>query len=233
MNKTGYFISKLVGKAICDYGMIEHGDRVMVAVSGGKDSLCLVDMLRDRQRRAPIMFDIFPVHYNADDTNAAVVAAHLRARDYDYRIIPRSPQPPIQTKSPCFNCTRERRDRLFAEAQSMQCRKIAFAHHQDDIIQTVLLNLFFVGEISTMPPRLELSERGLVIIRPLALVDEAAITRYARVEKYPALPNVCPHAGKTNRQRMADIIQSVETICPHARTNIYRALQRVKTGYLT
>ncbi len=234
MNKTAGFIRKKMGRAIGDYRMIESGDRILLAVSGGKDSLCLTHMLRERQKYSPVKYELFPVHFDTNARNCRVIKKYFKEHDIEIRIIkpPKERVLKNRKKNPCFNCSWERRKFLFRAAEELKCGKIALAHHLDDIIQTTLMNICMMGQISTMVPKLNIFSGRTQIIRPLAYVPEKAIVDYARLRGFPVMPVKCRHSARSNRAFMANIIDQVEERSKDVRKNIFYSLKRIKKDYL-
>ncbi len=233
VKKNTQYIRRQMGRAIADYSMLNEQDRVLIAVSGGKDSLCLLEMLRQRQSFSPVKYEIFPVHFNVERTNAQILEKFFKKNNYSYRIVKKIEKTrKKQRKSPCFNCSWERRKRLFQIASELKCNKIALAHHMDDIIQTTLLNLFFMGQISTMGPSQELFGGECYIIRPLAYVREKSLEVYAKARKFPKMKVQCPYGKDSARKFVSDEIKRIEKKCPEVRKNIFRALKRIKRDYL-
>ncbi|MFH2137166.1 MAG: ATP-binding protein [Candidatus Omnitrophota bacterium] len=224
MKKAENLIRKFMGQAIGDYNMIEPQDRILVGVSGGKDSLCLLNMLRQRQRFSPVKYEIFPVHFNENDENTKVIEQYFKDYGFEYVILPKKwVKKTKRGKKPCFNCSWERRTNLFKIARKLNCRKIALAHHKDDMIQTTLLNMFYAGDISTMVPSQEFFQGNIYIIRPLAYVEERFLEQYAKENNLPNLPFKCPHGEKSSRRLMKELIDQVAKDCPDVRTNIFRS----------
>ena len=233
VRKNTQYIRKQMGRAITDYSMINEHDRILIAVSGGKDSLCLLEMLRQRLNFSPVKYEIFPVHFNEQKANTEVLEKYFKKNNYSYRIVEQTEKPrKKQRKSPCFNCSWERRKRLFQIAAELKCNKIALAHHMDDIIQTTLLNLFFMGQISTMGPYQELFGGKCHIIRPLAYVSEKALVVYSKARGFPKMKVQCPYGKDSARKFVSDEIKRIEKRSPEVRKNIFRALKRVKRDYL-
>jgi len=226
-----------------DYQMLADGDRVAVCVSGGKDSLSLLHILRSRQAFCPIKYQLVAVHVDLgySPRNTKRLRNYFHRSGYEYaikklKLYPKgafhnSVRSGKQDKS-CFWCSWNRRKMLFETAAKYQCNKVALGHHLDDITQTILLNLFFNSEISAMSPKQELFSGRLTVIRPLAYVQEKEITRFARHEKLPYFKYNCKNSLISNRRRIAAIIRDLERVCPNLKTNIFRSIRRIKQDYL-
>ena len=230
-----FYISKRVGRAIMDYQMLADGDKVAVAVSGGKDSLTLLRVLNDRRNFVPIKYEILAVHIDLGypRSYAKVLEKYFKAIGVKYHIEKVDTLKKTQKKDiNCFWCSWNRRKALFKVADRFGCAKVALGHHKDDIVETILLNLFFNGEISSMSPRQELFKGKIVIIRPLVYVEEEMIKRFAKAARFPEQTCVCPNSITSNRTRITRIIKELERVCPGIKTNIFRSIQRVKKDYL-
>ncbi len=231
-------IRSLMGKAIHRYGMIEEGDRIVVGVSGGKDSLTLLHLLHERRKRVPIHYELIPIHIDLGfhTGRAEVLKDFFEARGLRYHIefthIGQRANSLENRENPCFLCSWERRKRLFQLAQQFGCKKIALGHHKDDIIETFLLNIFYSAEISTMLPVQPLFKGKITLIRPLALLEEKKIERFAREMHLPFGPSGCPVSGKTKRREIKELIEQLERKNRKVRGNIFRALSNIKTDYL-
>ncbi|MCX5701070.1 MAG: tRNA 2-thiocytidine(32) synthetase TtcA [Candidatus Omnitrophica bacterium] len=231
----GFYISKRVGKAIMDYDMLTDGDKVLVAISGGKDSLTLLQILNERRKFVPIKYELLAVHVDMGYPchHPKLLAEHFKNLGIDYHI---EKIDILQGKSrkdiTCFWCSWNRRKALFEAAVRLGCTKVALGHHKDDIVETTLLNMFFQGEISTMSPKQELFKGKIIIIRPLAYVEEELIRRFAKTLDFPHHKCSCPNSSTSKRTKMEAIIKDLEKICPEVRTNIFRSLKRIKTDYL-
>lgn len=231
-------IRSLVGKAIHRYGLIQDGDRILVGVSGGKDSLTLLHLLQERKERVPIKYELFPVHIDLgfDSDLAEVLRRYFESHELHYHIefsdIGRRANSSENRENPCFLCSWERRKRLFQLAQRYKCNKIALGHHKDDIIETLLLNIFYSAEISTMLPLQSLFKGKITLIRPLALVEEGKIERFAKEKNLPFGSSGCPVSGKTKRGEIKDWIRTLEKVNPKIKGNIFRALSNIKLDYL-
>jgi tRNA 2-thiocytidine biosynthesis protein TtcA len=230
-----FYISKRVGKAITDYGMLSDGDKIAVAVSGGKDSLTLLRVLNDRRQFVPIKYELLAVHIDLGYPcqHPKILAEYFKKLGVNYHI-ERVDILKGKTRKDisCFWCSWNRRKALFETADRFGCNKVALGHHKDDIVETILLNLFFHGEISAMAPRQELFRGKIVVIRPLAYVEEGMIIRFAKQAGFPHQKCVCPNSLTSNRNKMTKIIQDLEKVCPEIKTNIFRSLKRIKQDYL-
>jgi tRNA 2-thiocytidine biosynthesis protein TtcA len=232
---TEYYISKGIGRAIMDYKMLVPGDKIAVAVSGGKDSLTLLRLLTDRQKFVPIKYEVLALHVDMGypKSISKKLGKYFKKHKVKYKIIKSDALKKTEkSKINCFWCSWNRRRELFLAAHKLGCTKIALGHHLDDIAQTFLLNLFFQGEISTMKPKQELFKGKVVLIRPLAYVPEKQIRRFAAEVKLGHDTCVCPHSTVSNRARMGKIIGELEKVCPDIKKNIFRSLKRVKKDYL-
>lgn len=232
---TGFYISKLVGKATIDYNMLSDGDKIAVAVSGGKDSLSLLRILNDRRAFVPVKYELLAVHVDMGYPRscASKLKKYFKALGVGYHIEKIDVLKKTKKKDiNCFWCSWNRRKALFEVSDRLKCTKIALGHHKDDIVETILLNLFFQGEISAMSPKQELFKGKITLIRPFAYVEERMIKRFVKEEKIPYEKCLCPHSTISNRARMSRIIGELEKVCPEVKTNIFRSLKRIKKDYL-
>lgn len=232
---TGFYISKRVGRAIMDYKMFAEGDSIAVAVSGGKDSLTLLKILNDRRAFVPIKYDIVAVHIDLGYPRscAKTLEKHFKKLGIKYHIEKVDVLKKTKKKDiNCFWCSWNRRKALFESADRLNCTKVALGHHKDDIIETILMNMFFHGEISAMAPKQELFKGKITLIRPLAYVEEDLIKRFVREEKFPTYDCTCPNSLSSNRTKIAAIIKDLRRTCPDVKTNIFRSIKRIKEDYL-
>lgn len=215
--------------------MIQDGDRILVAVSGGKDSLTLLKQLYDRRAFVPIDYEVQAVHIDLgyQCVNKERLRDFLKEKGYPFEI---KKLDILKGKSrkdiTCFWCSWSRRKALFEFAQAHKCAKIALGHHKDDIVQTILMNLLFEGEISAMAPRQEMFGGKISLIRPLAYVEEAEIEELARLSELPVPHCACPNAKTSKRAVVKDFINGLEAVCPPVKTNIFKSVQRIKKDYL-
>jgi tRNA 2-thiocytidine biosynthesis protein TtcA len=210
---AGFYISKHVGKAIMDYKMLSEGDKIAVAVSGGKDSLTLLNILQERKRFVPIKYELLAVHIDMGYPcqHPKILAEYFKKLGVEYHI---EKIDILKGKSrkdiSCFWCSWNRRKALFQVVDRFGCTKLALGHHKDDIIETTLLNLFFQGEISTMCPRQELFKGKIVIIRPLAYVEEDLIRRFAKTLDFPHHKCACPNSVTPNVLRWKVLLRTLK-----------------------
>ena len=226
-----------MGKAIHRYGLIQDGDRILVGVSGGKDSLTLLRLLQERRTRVPIDYELVAVHIDLgfDSGRAEILKGYFEAQGIPYHFefteIGRRANSPENRENPCFLCSWERRKQLFRLAHQLRCNKVALGHHKDDIIETLLLNIFYSGEISTMLPLQTLFKGKITLIRPLALLEEKKIKRFAQEMDLPFGPSGCPSSGKTKRKEIKELIEAVQMKNHRVKGNIFRSLSNVKLDY--
>ena len=218
-----------------DYRMLDEGDKIAVAVSGGKDSLTLLRVLADRRAFVPIKYDILAVHIDLGypKSCAKKLEKYFKKIKVKYHIekvdvLRKTKRQDIN----CFWCSWNRRKALFEVAHRFGCTKVALGHHLDDIVETILLNLFFQGEISAMCPKQELFKGKITLIRPLAYVEEYMLKRFAQEEKLPHETCKCPQSIISNRAKMGEIISDIKRTCPEVKKNIFRSVKRIKKDYL-
>lgn len=238
-------LTKKFHKACADYGLIADGDHILIGLSGGKDSLALTELLG---RRAKIYKPRFKV-----------TALHVRVKERDYRtdisylerfceeagvpLVVRDVEitnegvnelknERVAKANPCFLCSWYRRKTLFNVAQELGCNKIAFGHHRDDVIETMLMNLIYQGTFATMPPILPLDKMPIQIIRPLCLIDEADLVTYAQMRKYEKQVSLCPFEHVSSREKVKGLLREIKALNPEAVDSMYGALTNVKAEYL-
>ncbi len=233
-------LSRRVGQAITDYSMIEDGDKVMVCLSGGKDSYGLLDILLAIRPRAPIQFDIvavnldqkqpgFPAHVLPDYLTNRGIPFHIEERD-TYSVVKKLIP---EGKTTCSLCSRLRRGHLYRVASELGATKIALGHHRDDLIETLLLNMLFGGKLRTMPPKLVSDDGQHVVIRPLANVEEQDLARYAELREFPLIPcDLCGSQENLKRQEVKTLLSEWEERFPGCKGRIFGSLSNVLPDHL-
>lgn len=234
-NKLQKRLRRNAGEAIADYKMIEEGDKIMVCLSGGKDSFVMLDILLNLQKTAPVSFEIiavnldqkqpgFPEHILPEYLESIGVPFHIIEHDtYSIvkRIIP-------EGKTTCSLCSRLRRGTLYGFAKEHKITKIALGHHRDDILETYFLNMFFAGKIKAMPPKLLSDDKQNIVIRPLAYCKEKDISRFAEIKKFPIIPcNLCGSQANLQRQAMKEMLTGWDKQFPGRLETIFSSIQNI------
>ncbi|MCD4718328.1 MAG: tRNA 2-thiocytidine(32) synthetase TtcA [Desulfobacula sp.] len=231
-------INRAVGKAIHDWDMILENERILVGVSGGKDSQMLLNVLFSLKKRAPVNFDILPVHIDAGfkgsfakDLKLYVENAYdtLKIEYKDYGLLAHSDE---NRENPCFLCSRLRRKRLFEIAKEQGCKRIALGHNKDDIIETLFINICYAGRIATMKPRQSFFNGALDIIRPLSYVEKKDIILFGQLFDLPEFKNNCPSANKTKRGEIRGLLETLYKHNKHIKGNIFRSMSNIAVDYL-
>lgn len=237
-------IVRLFHKACADYGLIEDGDHILVGLSGGKDSLALVELLGARSKIYKPRFSVTALHvrvkerdYHSDisylERFCEEAGVPLLVRDVEIgepRDLAISTS--RQLDNPCFLCSWYRRKTLFNVAQEIGCNKIALGHHRDDLIETMLMNLIYQGSFATMPPMLQLDKMPLRIIRPLCLIDEALLIAHAEEKAYEKQTVLCPYEHVSSREKAKELLAHIKAMNPEAMDSMYGAMSNVKEAYL-
>jgi tRNA 2-thiocytidine biosynthesis protein TtcA len=233
-------LGRAVSRAIADFGLIEDGDRILVAVSGGKDSYTMLHLLRELQRKAPVRFHLKVV--NVDQGHPGYPGHLLReymAREgYDFTMIEENTYAIVTQKIPegktyCSLCSRLRRGILYRVAAELGCNKIALGHHRDDVLQTLMLNLLFAGKLATMPPKLVADEADCVVIRPLVYCAEEDIRAFAEEAGFPILPcDLCGSQDNLQRKQVGRMIDDLERQRPGTKAIMLAALGNVRPSHL-
>jgi tRNA 2-thiocytidine biosynthesis protein TtcA len=239
-NKLQKRLRRLTGQAIADFNMIGPGERVMVCVSGGKDSYALLDVLLSLKAHAPIDFEI--IAFNLDQRHpgypAHVLPAYLESIGVPYRIVEQDTYSVVKRvlpegKTMCGLCSRLRRGVIYRVAKEMGATRIALGHHRDDILETFFLNLFFAARLKAMPPKLVSDDGNHVVIRPLAYVSEHDLERYAEVKQFPIIPcDLCGSQDTLQRKQVKGMLREWEKRFPGRTESMFRALQHVVPSHL-
>lgn len=228
--RRGYFLLKEVNRAIREHGMIRDGDRIAVAVSGGKDSLSLLTLLRMRQQRNPQSYEIVAIHVRGDargpdcPPNPGLIG-WLQGQRYEYLEVPLDLSPDEHLPLSCQRCAWNRRKTIFQAADGLGCGVVALGHHADDLAQTALLNLFYGGRLETMAPIADYFGR-FRLVRPLAFIPEKDIAYYSRACDFPPPPTECPRSRDSHRVLVAEILRLFRKDTYKVRTNLIRAALR-------
>ena len=238
-------IVQKIGQAVADYGLIDDGDRIMVCISGGKDSYALLDALLLLARRSPVRYQLIAVNVDQGwpGYNTEAIAQHLTARGVEHRmvraheiaeVVERVLKPEETGATPCSLCSRLRRGVLYGLAVELGATKIALGHHLDDLAETLMMNLFFSGSLRAMPPRLVSDDGRNVVIRPMAYVEERDLVAYAAERRYPVVRCSCPTCGLPDQQRQVvkRMLSSLQSEHPGLKTQMLAAMKNVKAGHL-
>ena len=231
-------LTKRFHKACADYGLIADGDHVLVGLSGGKDSLALVELLGKRAQIFVPRFRVTALHVRVRERAYLSDLSELEkfCQAFGVSLIVKDTEitdkPARGEKDPCFLCAWYRRKVLFETAQELGCNKIALGHHKDDIVETLLMNLVFQGAFATMPPCLPMEKMPIQIIRPLCLIEEKDLVRYAELQAYPKQTRLCPFEKESSRAEVKQLLTTLERLNPNVRDSLWGAMQNIKPGYL-
>ena len=239
-NKLEKKLCRLMGQAIGDFGMVEDGDKVMVCVSGGKDSYAMLDILMKLRERAPINFEIVAVNLDQKQPNfpAEILPNYLKGLGVQYHIEEQDTYSIVKRvipegKTTCGFCSRLRRGILYRVADELGATKIALGHHRDDILETLMLNMFYAGKLKGMPPKLRSDDGKHIVIRPLAYVPEKLLERYAADMNFPIIPcDLCGSQPNLQRQVMKEMLRDWEKKHPGRVENLFRSMHHIVPSHL-
>lgn len=226
-----------VGKAVYDYGLIEAGDRILVGVSGGKDSLALLEVLALRARDPKQQYTVLAAHIAVENVAYEVDADYIQA--FCDRLGVKLVQRTISTtvhegsdKPVCFVCSWNRRKTLFEIAREEDCNKLALGHHRDDAVESLLMSMMFNGTIASMPPKLDMFDHSFTLIRPLIYLTNEETQQYALFRDFKKQKKNCPHERATQRTAVAELIRQMEALSPHVKGNLFAAMKNIQAEYL-
>ena len=229
-------LTKRFHKACTDYGLIADGDNVLIGLSGGKDSLALVEMLGRRAQIYVPRFRVTALHVRMKEVQYESDTDYLQqfCRQWQVPLLVRETSLGTlsEGKNPCFLCSWYRRKMLFDTAQELGCNKIALGHHKDDMVETLLMNLIYEGTFATNPPLLQMDKMPLQLIRPLCLIEERELARYAELSHYMPQRKQCPFEHDSSRAQVKALLSQLETLNPNVRDSIWGAMHNVKKDYL-
>ena len=231
-------LTKLFHEACANYGLIEDGDHILVGLSGGKDSLALTELLGRRAKIFKPRFTVTALHVRVKERNYQTDLSYLEefCKEAGVPLIIRDVEIGVKNQStintPCFLCAWYRRKTLFNVAQEIGSNKIAFGHHRDDVLQTMLMNLIFEGAFATMPPKLQMEKMPLQIIRPLCMIDEDLLQRYAELSGYQKQLKLCPFEHVSSREKVKELLTRIKALNPEASDTMFAALSNIKIDYL-
>ena len=239
-NKLQKRLRREVGRAIADFNMIEEGDRIMVCLSGGKDSYTMLDILQNLQKSAPVKFELVAVNLDQKQPGFPehVLPSYLDTLDIEYYIVNRDTYSVVKEKVPegrttCGLCSRLRRGTLYSFAEDINCNKVALGHHRDDIVETLFLNMFHGARFAAMPPKLLSDDKRNIVIRPLAYCKETDIAEFAKIKQYPIIPcNLCGSQENLQRQNIKAMLAQWEKDTPGRVQQVFNALQNVAPSQL-
>ncbi len=239
-NKLQKRLRRLVGTAIADFNMIEAGDRIMVCLSGGKDSYALLDILRNLQSHAPLEFELIAVNLDQKQPGfpEQVLPEYLTRIDMPFRIVEQDTYSVVKRviaegKTTCSLCSRLRRGVLYRVADELGATKIALGHHRDDILETLFLNMFYGGKLKAMPPKLVSDDGKHIVIRPLAYCKEKDLAAYAAMADFPIIPcNLCGSQPNLQRQVIKEMLQQWDKKSPGRLETMFRSIQNVQLSHL-
>lgn len=230
-----------VGKALKQFNMTHEGDKILIGVSGGKDSLITLETLAKAARISPVKFKLYAVHINATNLPYEIDRPYIETlcNDLNVEFIVKdifvdfdSKAKELKEKNNCFICSWNRRKTIFSIAEELGCNKIALGHHMDDAAQTLLMNMAFQGSICSIPAKLDMFNGKIQIIRPLILTPEKDLVKYAKIRNFTLEKELCPYEDESRRKDVRNIIKQLNDMYPHAVNNIYNSMSNIMEDYL-
>lgn len=225
-----------IGKTISKYGLIEEGDKILIGLSGGKDSLILLETLAERRKYVPIQYELAASHIKVENVPYEINRQYLEdfCQSLNVPFIYRETkyEEDRQSESPCFFCSWTRRKELFNLSKELGCNKIATGHHLDDALETLLMNMVYHGSISSLPAKFTMFEGRIEFIRPMIEVLEEKLVEYASIKQYPKLKTECPFDYETKRKTLRKVIDQIEGIHGQAKINMFRSMSKICGEYL-
>jgi len=229
-------IRKKVARAIHAYHLFGEDDRILMGISGGTDSLVMLDILTNRRKYLPIRYHLEAIHIYMEDIPHLSDHEHIKQiceqQGIKIHLEGTSTHRANTKKSMCFNCSWNRRKTIFQKASDLGCNKIAFAHHMDDALETLFMNMTFHGEMSSIPPKLSMFDGRFDVIRPMILVCSEDINRYADIRNITPAEYDCPYEENNHREKFRQVIHQISRLHPQARINLYNAMDNIYPGYL-
>jgi tRNA(Ile)-lysidine synthase TilS/MesJ len=230
-------IEKEVGRCINRYSLVKENDRILVGLSGGKDSLVLLETLARRRKRLPVDYHVAAAYIHLKgigyESDRIFMESFCNELDVPFKVIEvETDLTKTEDKSICFLCSWHRRKQLFDIADAENFNKIALGHHMDDAAETLLMNMFFSGSMSSMPPALELFSGKIILIRPLLMLSEEKIIEYSEIRNFPAQKKICPYSGGSQRAKMKSLIEEIKKTEKNAVSNIFNSMSNIHYQYL-
>jgi len=231
-------LSQKVGQTVYKQGLLSPNDKILITISGGKDSFLLLEMLNERKKHLPFPIELLALHVGIKEMDYHVDVELLRdfcnRIDVPFYYVEDSIGADLfsSKKAPCFVCSWHRRKNIFRFAQSMGCNKVALGHHRDDALQTFLLNLIYHGSISSLPYRLSMFDGQIILIRPLLDLSEREILSYTHIAGYPPEIKECPYKNNNKREQMKVLLQTIRKLHPLAEKNMFRSMRKIFEEYL-
>ncbi|MFC2116348.1 ATP-binding protein [Bacteroidota bacterium] len=237
MKKQFQKISRKVGKTLQEHRLISGGDRILVGLSGGKDSMILLEALADRKKHLPFDFELFAVHVAATSIGYEMDTGYLKQICSELNIPLYLEEIEVDLtedskKPPCFICSWSRRKRIFELSKELDCNKVALGHHKDDAIQTLLMNMIYHGSFSSFSQDLSMFDGRIRLIRPLLYIPEKELTYYATLRSFKKLEKTCPYDGSTKRHEIRDLVRQLDKLSRDARRNIFNSMNNIYEEYL-